>query len=59
MEARLSDEKTQRERGRVLGEIDAIKKRLKQANSAFALVIGKLCKAIEMAAAVVPESSRA
>ena len=56
MEARLSDENTRRERDRVLGEIEAIKKRLKQATGAFTPVIGKLCEAIEMAAAVVPEA---
>ena len=56
MEARLSEEKTRRERDRVLGEIEAIKKRIKHATSAFAPVIGKLCEAIEMAAAVVPEA---
>jgi hypothetical protein len=33
-----------------------MKKRIKQASSAFAPVIGKLCEAIEMAAAIVPEA---
>jgi predicted nucleic acid-binding Zn-ribbon protein len=56
IEARLSEEKTRRERDRVLGEIEAIKKRLKQAASAFAPVIGELCAATETAAAVVPEA---
>ena len=56
MEARLSEEKTRRERDRVLGEIEAIKEQLKQATSAFTPVIGKLCEAIEKAAAVVPEA---
>ena len=56
IEARLFEEKTRRERDRVLGEIEAIKKRIKQATGAFAPVIGKLCKAIEMAATVVPEA---
>jgi chromosome segregation ATPase len=56
MEARLSEEQTRRDRDRVLGEIDAIKKRIQQATSAFAPVIGKLCEAIEMATAVVPEA---
>ena len=50
MEARLSEEKTRRERDRALGEIEAIKKRIKD-TSAFAPVIGKLCEAIERAAA--------
>ena len=56
MEARLSEEKTRRERDRALGEIEAIKKRIKHATSEFAPVIGKLCEAIERAAAVVPEA---
>jgi hypothetical protein len=56
IEARLSEEKNRRERDRVLGEIEAIRKRIKQTASAFAPVIGELCEAIEMAAAVVPES---
>jgi hypothetical protein len=56
IEARLSEEKTRRERDHVLGEIEAIKKRLKQAISAFAPVIGELCEATETAAAVVPEA---
>ena len=56
MEARLSEEKTRRERDRALGEIEAIKKRIKDVTSAFAPVIGKLCEAIERAAAVVPEA---
>jgi hypothetical protein len=56
IEARLSEEKTRRERDRVLGEIEAIKRRIKQATGAFAPVIGKLCEAIEMAATVVPEA---
>ena len=56
IEARLSEEKTRQERDRVLGEIEAIKKRIKQAASAFVPVIGELCEATEMAAAVVPEA---
>jgi outer membrane murein-binding lipoprotein Lpp len=56
IEARLIEEKTRRERGRVLGEIEAIKKRIQQTASAFAPVIGELCEATEMAAAVVPEA---
>src|SRR5437764_2876879 len=56
IEARLSEEKNRRERDRVLGEIEAIKKRIKQTASAFAPVIGELCEATEMAAAVVPEA---
>ena len=56
MEARLSEEKTRRERDRVLGEIEAIKYRLKQAISAFAPVIGELCEATKMAAAGAPDA---
>src|SRR5258708_24753459 len=56
IEARLSEEKNRRERDRVLGEIEAIKKRIKQAASAVAPVIGALCEATEMAAALVPEA---
>jgi hypothetical protein len=49
IEVRLSEEKNRRERDRVLGEIEEIKKRIKQA-------IGELCEATEMATAVVPEA---
>jgi hypothetical protein len=56
IEARLFEEQNRRERDRVLGELEAIKKRIKQTTSAFAPVIGELCEAIEMAAAVVPEA---
>jgi DNA repair exonuclease SbcCD ATPase subunit len=56
IETRLSEEKTRRERDRALGEIEATKKRLKQAISAFAPAIGELCEATNIAAAVVPEA---
>ena len=56
IEARLSEEKNRRECDRVLGEIQAIKKRIKQTASALAPLIVKLCEATEMAAAVVPEA---
>ncbi|MEI4884424.1 hypothetical protein, partial [Klebsiella pneumoniae] len=56
IEVRLSEEQTRRERDRALGEIEEIKKRIKQAAVAFTPVIGKLCEATEMAAAVVPEA---
>ncbi|MCJ9733672.1 hypothetical protein [Bradyrhizobium sp. PRIMUS42] len=56
IEIRLSEEKNRRERDRVLGEIEAIKTRITQAGSAFAPVVDGLCKAIEQAAAVVPEA---
>src|SRR5712671_3969951 len=56
IEARLFEEKNRRERDRVLGELEVLKKRIKQTASAFAPVIGELCEATEMAAAVVPEA---
>ena len=56
IEARLSEEKKRRERNHVLGEIEAIKKRIIQAAGAFAPVVGELCEATERAAAVVPEA---
>jgi DNA repair exonuclease SbcCD ATPase subunit len=56
IEVRLSEEKNRRECDRVLGEIEAIKKRIKQAANAFAPVIDELCEATETAAAVVPEA---
>ena len=56
IEARFSEEKTRRERDRVVGEIEAIKNRLKRAVIAFAPVVGELCEATKIAAAVVPEA---
>ena len=56
IEARLAEEKKRRDRNRVLGEIEAIKKRIIRAAGAFAPVVGELCEATEMAAAVVPEA---
>jgi hypothetical protein len=56
IEARLAEERKRRERNHVLGEIEAIKKRIIRAASAFAPVVGELCEATEMAAAVVPEA---
>jgi hypothetical protein len=56
IEARLLEEKKRRDRNRVLSEIEAMKTRIKQAASAFAPVVDGLCKAIEPAAAVVPEA---
>lgn len=56
IEARLSEEKSRQERDRVLVKTEAIKKRIKQAASAFVPVISELCEATEMAAAVVPEA---
>jgi predicted nucleic acid-binding Zn-ribbon protein len=56
LEARLSEEKDRRERERIGGEIEGIKKRLKNTATAFAPVIAGLCDATEAAAAVVPEA---
>ena len=56
IEVRLSEEKNRQERDRVLGEIEEIKKRIKQAAGAFMPVIRELCEATEIAAAVVPEA---
>ena len=44
MEARLSETKTRRDRDCVLGEIEAKKKQIKQATSAFVPLIGKLAR---------------
>ena len=52
LEARLSEEKDRRERERIGGEIEGIKKRLKDTATAFAPVIAGLCDATEAAAAV-------
>ncbi|MBR0695611.1 hypothetical protein [Bradyrhizobium lablabi] len=56
IEARLSEEKDRRERNHVLGDIEAVKKRIMQPAKAFTPVIGELCQATEMAAAVIPEA---
>ncbi len=56
IEARLAEERKRRERNHVLDEIEAIKKRIIRAASAFAPVVSELCEATEMAAAVVPEA---
>jgi hypothetical protein len=56
IEARLDEEKNRRERDRVIGQLEAIKKRIKQTASAFSPVIRELCEASEIAAAVVPEA---
>ena len=56
IEARLSEEKKRRERERVLSEVEAIKTRIKQAAGAFAPVVDGLSRAVEQAAAVVPEA---
>ena len=56
LEARLSEEKDRRERERIGGEIEGIKKRLKDTATAFAPVIAGLCDATEAAAAVAPEA---
>ncbi len=56
IEARLSEEKNRRECDRVIGQIEVIKKQIKQTASAFSPVIRELCEATEIAAAVVPEA---
>jgi hypothetical protein len=56
IEARLAEERKRRERSHVLGEIEAIKKRIIRAAGAFAPAVGDLCGAAAMAAAVVPEA---
>ena len=56
LEARLIEEKKRRERDRVLSEIEAIKARIQQAAGAFTPVVDGLCRAIEPAAAVMPEA---
>ena len=56
LEARLSEEKDRRERERIGGEIEGIKKQLKDTATAFAPVIAGLCDATEAAAAVAPEA---
>ncbi|SHG25124.1 hypothetical protein [Bradyrhizobium erythrophlei] len=56
IETRLSEEENRRQRDRVLGELEAIKKRIKKTACAFAPVIGELCEATEIAAVVVPEA---
>ena len=56
IEARLAEEKSRRERDRVLNEIEGIKMRIKQAAGAFAPVVDGLSKAVEQASAVVPEA---
>ena len=56
IEARLDEEKKRRERDRVIGQIEAIKNRIKQTPSAFSPVIRELCEASDIAATVVPEA---
>jgi len=56
IEARLSAEKSRQERDRALRDIEAIKKRVRRAASAFVPLVRELCEATEMAAAVVPEA---
>ncbi len=56
LDARLSEEKDRRERERVEGEIEGIKKRVRDAATAFAPSIAGLCNATEAAGAVVPEA---
>jgi predicted nucleic acid-binding Zn-ribbon protein len=48
LEARLSDEKDRLERERLGGEIEGMKKRLKETAKTFAPAIGGLCDATQM-----------
>jgi hypothetical protein len=56
LETRLSEQNDRRERERVVGEIEGMKKRLKDTAKTFAPVLGGLCDATQTAAAVVPEA---
>ncbi len=56
LEARLSQEKDRRERERVAGEIEEIKKRLEDTAGTFASVIARLCEATAAAASALPEA---
>src|ERR1700738_5668853 len=56
IEARLDEEKNRRERDRVIGQIEAIKMRIKQTASAFSPVIRELCEASDIEAAVWAEA---
>ena len=56
LEARLSEEKDRRECERVVGEIEGMKKQLKDTATAFAPVIAGLCDATQTVAAIVPEA---
>lgn len=56
LETRLSEQNDRRERERVVGEIEGMKKRLKETAKTFAPVLGGLCDATQTAAAVVPEA---
>jgi hypothetical protein len=58
IEARLSVERDRRERERVAGEIDEIKRRLEETATVFAPAVSGLCHATETAAAVVPEARK-
>lgn len=56
LEARLSEQNDRRKRERVVGEIEEMKKRLKETAKTFAPALGGLCDATQTAAAVVPEA---
>jgi hypothetical protein len=56
LETRIAKEKDRRERERVAGEIEGIKKRLKDTATTFTLAIAGFCEAAEAAATLVPEA---
>ena len=56
IEARLSEERSRRERDRIAGEIEGIKRRIQETTGTFVPAVAGLCKAIAMAAPVVPEA---
>lgn len=56
LEARLLEEEDRRERERVVGEIDDIRKQLEEAAATFLPVIVRLCDATAAAAALAPKA---
>ena len=56
LETRIAEEKDRRERERVAGEIEGIKKRLKDTATTFTLAMAGFCDATEAAATLVPEA---
>ena len=57
LEARLAAENDRRERERAAGEIERIKKQVRDQYLAFAPVIARIRDATDVAAAIVPEAS--
>jgi hypothetical protein len=56
LENRLCEQNDRRKRERVVGEIEGMKKRLKETAKTFAPAIGGLCDATQTVAAIVPEA---